>query len=223
MPPKSKYRRRSAPRRTRRTGKGYKTLVNVGLNPIPQRYITKMKYCDSLPMPTAVLGVQSYRFNLNSIFDPNRTGGGHQPYGHDTLQTLYNRYRVIGCSYTISAISSTYSLNVAALPSNEEVTVSSLSEAKEKPRAKFITQSPGGTIKTLKGYVSMPSLMGRTKAQYIADDRYQAQYGADPNELAILNIYAQNINDDTSAPAAQLTVVLEFLVESFDVKMLGLS
>lgn len=203
--------------------RSYATVVNRGLSPIPQRYITKMKYCDNLTMPTALAGLNAYRFNLNSIFDPNRTGIGHQPYGHDTLQTMYNRYRVISCSYTISAIASNFSLNVAALPANEEVTPTAMYEVKESPRAKWVTQNPGGTLKVLKGNVYLPSLVGRTKAQYMADDRYQAIYGASPNELAILNIFTQSLNDGTTDTVPAISVTLEYVVESFDVKQLGVS
>lgn len=85
-----KYRKRAANR---------KLVVNSALQPIPQRYITKMKYSEQVSTDAA----GRYMFNLNSIFDPNRTGTltGHQPYGFDTLATLYNRYRVISCGYRI--------------------------------------------------------------------------------------------------------------------------
>jgi len=65
--------------------------VNKALQPIPQRYIATMKYSQTFLLSDVSPG---WTFNLNSIFDPDRTGTGHQPYGHDTFQTLYNRYRV---------------------------------------------------------------------------------------------------------------------------------
>jgi len=198
------------------------TLVNRALHPIPSRYITKMKYCDNFTMPVALSGLNTYRFNLNSIFDPNRTGIGHQPYGHDTLQTMYNRYRVISCSYVINVVANA-TINCAVLPANEEVSPSAMYEVKESPRCKFIVQNPGGTIKTLKGKVYLPSLVGRTKSQYMADDRYQAAYGASPSELAILNVFTQQINDGVTDQLPQMTVTLNYLVESFDIKQLGVS
>ena len=66
--------------------------VNRSLQPFAQRYIAKMKYSEQLKVTgPAGGGLAAYRFNLNSIFDPNRTGFGHQPYGHDQLAGLYNR------------------------------------------------------------------------------------------------------------------------------------
>lgn len=224
MAPKIKRRglRRKPWNKRKGVRKAYATVVNRGLSPIPQRFITKMKYCDNFTMPTALSGLNAYRFNLNSIFDPNRTGIGHQPYGHDTLQSMYNRYRVISCSYVIQVIANA-TINCAVLPANEEVSPNAMYEVKESPRAKFVAQNPGGSMKILKGSVYLPSLVGRTKAQYMADDRYQAQYGASPSELAILNVFTQQINDGTTDQLPQITVTLEYLVESFDVKQLGVS
>ena len=190
-----------------------------------------MKYCESQSIDIAALGfVGTYRFNLNSIFDPNRTGTGHQPYGHDTLATLYNRYRVIDCSYRVSIFNltnpTTEPVQLTALPANEEVSISTGAEGRESPRAKFIVQgATGAPIRELKGKVYMPSLVGRTKQQYLADDRYQAQFGASPSELAILNLYTSLMTDGqvASGRTLQATVELIYHVECFDVKQLAQS
>lgn len=210
-------------------GKKARPTVNVNraLAPFAQRYITKMKYAEQVQVTGPGLGgLAAFRFNLNSIFDPNQTGIGHQPYGHDTMAGLYNRYRVIKCNYVISGIATggtsgnQYSI-IAALPSNETVNLGGgLAEAQEHPRCKFITQAPESGLKVLRGSVYLPSLVGRSKAQYMADDRYQATYGSSPNELAILNVYAGVLNGSAETTSMQLNVVLEYVVESFDVKSL---
>lgn len=200
------------------------------LQPVAQRTIVKMKYCEALNVQIPAFGVvQSQVWNLNSIFDPNRTGLGHQPYGHDTFLTLYNRYRVIGCSYAINIAqqgdTATNQLPVVlgALPSNEVDTVSNMSELREKPRSKYIVQMYGSPSRTLRGYVSIPSLIGRTKAQYMADDRFQAQFGASPSESAILNTYIGMPNDNSvggSMLSVQYSITLVYHVECFDPKVL---
>lgn len=199
------------PRRKRST-----VNVNRALQPIAQRYVCQMKYSDVATL--SVTNGYNYRFNLNSIFDPNRTGTGFQPYSHDTLQTLYNRYRVIKCSYVITGYSGTTAIRVVALPANEEVSVSSLSDAVTHPRSKFIIQYPGGNTNKLKGSVHLPSLVGRSKAQYMADDRYQAQFGASPAELAVLNIFGGGV--DNGGTDIQITIQMTYTVEVFDVKNL---
>lgn len=220
MKPKSAVRRVGG----RRVGapfrrRGYPTNVNRSLQPIAQRYICKMKYADTIT--TNATG--DFQFNLNSIFDPNRSGVGHQPYGHDTMQTLYNRYRVIACGWRINFLPSTAGvpITVASFPANEVITFTTGAEARENPRTRYVSQAPGATSLTLSGKQYLPSLVGRTKAQYMADDRYQAQMGTSPGELAILNLYTFN-NGDVAA-ATTLQVLLEYTVEFFDVKHLAQS
>lgn len=199
--------------------------VNRALQPIPQRYICKMKYADVFSLTTSGISpMGTYRFNLNSIFDPNRTGTGHQPYGHDTFQTLYNRYRVIKCTYNIVATSSTnYAVQVAAIPGNEEIAVATATEARENPRCRYVVQGVGSPLKVLKGTVHIPSLVGRTKAQYMADDRYQAQFGASPNELAILNVFGGLIGDGAVTDTIVCNIEMTYTIECFDVKALAQS
>ena len=187
-------------------------VVNRALQPIPQRYICKMKY--SADVSTSSTG--QYLFNLNSVFDPDRTGIGHQPYGHDTLSLLYNRYRVISCGWRITAPTSLSTIiQLGALPSNEVVPIVSMDYIRENPRAKYHCQMPGGNCLVLSGKSHLPSLVGRTSQQYMADDRYQAQVGTSPSELAILNLFTATA---TGAPlAAPINIVLEYTVEWFDV------
>lgn len=210
-----------------RKPRSYPVWVNKSLQPIPQRSIVKMKYAEAIPVTWSTgTSASVYRFNLNSIYDPNRTGAGHQPYGHDTFLALYNRYRVIGCSWKIFTTGYTGAIQVAAQPANEELftTGTTVSEVRENPRSKYVVQLPGAPSKLLGGYTSIPSLVGRTKAQYMADDRYQAVFGASPNELSILNVLAGYMDDSVTASGqAILNIELEYTVECFDVKHLAQS
>lgn len=201
------------PRRQART-----VNVNSALQPIPQRYICKLKYAEDVTTD-GLTG--TWRFNLNSLFDPNQTGTGHQPYGFDQLATLYNKYRVISCGWRITSPSSTANRQVGAIPANEAVSFATFAELKENPRAKYVTQMLGGNAQMIRGKSYLPSLVGRTKAQYMADDRYQAFTTGSPAELAILNILTAN---QTGVPvASDVNILLEYTVEFFDVKPLAQS
>jgi len=221
---KKKYApKRTLVRRKRLMRRRPRMVVNRALHPIPQRYITKMKYSELVS--TNANGF--YSFNLNSIFDPNRTGIGHQPYGFDTLATLYNRYRVISCGWRIApvapAVLASSSVQLGCLPANEELTgILSMSECKENPRAKYSLTTTGGDIKFVTGKTYIPSLVGRNKAQYMADDRYQAPVTSSPNELAILNVFTAIGNVDNTA-TFPIQVLLEYSVEFFDIKHLSQS
>lgn len=216
MPRNRRFRRRPA-RRPRRAMSGRTVNVNRSLQPIPQRYICKMKYCE-----TNVSGALNgqYVYNINSVYDPDRTGIGHQPYGFDNLANLYNRYRVIKCGWRIeSPLGDTDSpRSIHAIASNDpSITWGTASYIRENPRCKYITVVPGGTAKTLSGWVTMPSLTGRTTAQYMADDRYQAQVTTSPAEEALLYVFVSNVNGNPLGNIP-IQVTLEYTVEFFDVK-----
>lgn len=190
-------------------------LVNTALTPIPQRFVTKQKYSETFAINSLV---PSYVYNLNSPFDPNRTGVGHQAHAFDQLAILYNRYRVISCKWIINGYSSGGALRIGYIATNDLPSLTSLSDLVERPRARFVCQNPGASTEYLKGSVSIASLVGRSKAQYMADDRYQAMTNADPSELALLQIVAASMSDGT--PEAALTITLEYTVEYFDQKPL---
>lgn len=213
-------RRRKGYRPKRKSGRKM-VLVNHALQPFPQRYIAKLKYSELFSTNQGL-----YTFNLNSLWDPNRTGTGHKPYGMNQLTPLYNRYRVISCGYRIQPVQTgatgAQSIQIVALPSNEDNSIFSLQQARENPRAKYVTQSVGGNMVTLSGKVYIPSLFGRNKSQYMADDSYQALTNASPAELACLNIYSAGTGADVTTSCV-LQILLEYTVEFFDVKTLGSS
>lgn len=193
--------------------------VNRALQPIPQRYICKMKYAETVTSDP-VTGL--YRFRLNSINDPNFTGSGHQPYSHDTLATLYNRYRVIACKWRILCPRGDQNIQFASIASNESLIFTTVSEMKENPRAQYKTQMVGGNAQVISGSIYLPNLVGRTKAQYMADDRYQAEFGFNPLEAAILNVLTGTQLDIPLGNTA-IQIELVYTVECFDVKNLSQS
>lgn len=214
MPPK-----KSMKSRVRKGRKNYgrkkrsQVVVNRALQPLAQRYITKHKYSESYTLQLTNSYTQV--MNLNSLFDPNRTGVGHQPYGYDQLSALYNRYRVISCKYVINAYSGTNAIRYGCIASNDVPPINSMSELVENPRAQFRVQFPGGSSTRITGNVYLPSLMGRTKAEYMADDRYQSPVGSSPAELALLTIIGADITD--ASTNVLCTVTMEYTVEWFDI------
>lgn len=219
-----------APRRSRRGGRKVRKMlrkrksrtvnVNRALSPIPQRYITKMKYAGTVLTNDS----GNYIFSINSLFDPDLSGGGHQPYGFDQLAALYNRYRVISCSWRVQVPKTDQAIQFGVIPGNSlsPTALTNFSHLKESPRARYVSQMPGGTAMTVSGKAYLPSIVGRTKAQYMADDRYQATTVASPEEDIQLFIKAASVIDVNLASAA-VQVILEFTAEFFDVVTLSQS
>ena len=208
------FRRNKKTGKLRRAGRPRRRGVKVygSISPIPARQIVKMKYATAAEFN--VVTAYNYQFNLNSIFDPDRTAGGHQPYGHDQLAALYNRYRVISCNYVLSAYTGSSPIRFGVVPANEVKTFTTVADLIENPRAQYRFQVPGGDTQVITGKCYIPSLMGRSKTQYMSDDRYQAAFGSSPAELAILNCTALSLAEVGVTVQFQLT--LEYTVEVFD-------
>lgn len=216
--------KRAARKPRRRAGKrkgmssGATTTVNRSLQPFADRYICKQKYSCTVPTD-AVTGQRV--FNLNSIFDPDRTGLGHQPYATDSLTPIYNKYRVISCGWRVQVplTGANPPLTLGCLPSNDPGIVwSSTDELLENPRCRYITQLPGSPAATLSGKIYLPKLIGKTKAQYMADEDCASLVTANPVEIMLL--YLQTFGAQSGLPSGgiNLQVVLEFTVEYFDAK-----
>lgn len=223
-----KRRGRKLIRRKRYAKKSTTLANNSALAPIPPRFVTKMKYAESFVLSGT--GLRTQQMNLNSLFDPNRSGLGHQPYGFDQLcgpagSALYNRYRVYRVDYVVVVANDVYNIHYAVLNTNDaSPPIGNVSEARENPRCQYACQNPGGTLKKITGSINLASLMGRTKTQYTTSDNYQSVYSASPNELAVMNIYAQGLNDDVGVSMSHtVNVLLTYHVEFFDPHVLDQS
>lgn len=96
----SRYRNRLSryrPSLSNRMSRGYtgtKVLPwtpNVGL---PNRKFVQLYYNEYLAL-TCTTGITSYNtFIINNLYDPNSTGGGHQPMGLDQWDDFFKKYRV---------------------------------------------------------------------------------------------------------------------------------
>lgn len=106
-----RFKRKKKNTRFRRsTGNQYATGgLNIYRNPsaglLPTKFPANLKYAMSGTL-TIVAGNTPVRvFRANGMFDPDLTGGGHQPMGFDQLKLWYNNYTVIGSKLRVQFIS----------------------------------------------------------------------------------------------------------------------
>jgi len=87
----------------------------------PDRMITKLRYVDNLELSANAGVVAANVFRMNSCFDPDLSGVGHQPMYYDQLcgavgTAPYSRYRVlqskITCTYSMESPPSLTAANV---------------------------------------------------------------------------------------------------------------
>ena len=90
--------------RYRRRGPSKRRRSKLPLNGFPDKWVGRLKYSDFITLDSTALGsaVPTYHtFRANSLFDPDKTGQGHQPRGFDQLAAIYDHYCVIGSKITV--------------------------------------------------------------------------------------------------------------------------
>lgn len=181
--------------------------------PISNRVHTCLKYKDSFTQSmTPGLGA-NYQFRMNSLYDPDVTGTGHQPYKYDQFTPgIFTRYRVYSCAWKVTffAAGSAYLCTVCPTNGNLAVAVTNgatFNAVGELPFSESKGFGTGGTPNSVfVGKIDLNELGGYTPAEYLADDRFQAQYNADPTEVFLLNCCYY-------WPAVLGTVDVHFMVE----------
>lgn len=197
---------------------------------VPAKLIKSLRYADIYSFTTGTAGIfgTQQTIRLNSIFDPDLTGTGHQPYGHDTLATLFGNYRVISvkfdlmfttpgsaadilccCSYGISTTADLTGINPATPLEWPNAIAGQLS-------------SSGSRNRTLKGNIHLNTLLGVSKDNLESDPNNQAVMGANPTNTPRLNFSIASYSG-TGAQAASCRLVIDFTTMFFNRLNLALS
>jgi len=172
-----------------------------------------MIYSSSLSITTTTGLAYDHQYNLNSINDPDRTGAGHQPMGHDQWSNFYGRYRVDGARVIASWLNaSVYGQMCTILGNNSSTAITLLETANENPlsSSQGMTQTQPAVVLTK--VFNLADLNGVTRDVYNADDRYSSQVGSSPSELLILHV----VTDTPISLTLFLNIRIEYMVTYFD-------
>lgn len=193
----SQSRRRSGYR-----GKRYRRnmpRINKFHTGLPPSILMKHSYVDNYKLDntgtTTVAATQQFR--LNSLYDPDYTGSGHQPYYYDQIAALYAEYCVYGVKVDIYAgsesVTSPILLSIApslstSLPTDAELGL-------ERPQASRLFVDAGGASQRFVKYYKIYEILGVPKSECFIDDALSAS-GTNPSRPLYLNLSA--ICGDTS-------------------------
>lgn len=222
------FRKRSSSRAFKRRRASRPSMAISHSSVVPDRFFVKLKYSEQFGMTYTPATAASYQFRVNSIFDPNYTGTGHQPLGHDQWQNIYNRYRVYGCKYRIyfTNISTTEQAEVAVQLRPNLTTASDYDTIRESAYTVYKNilgvEGSGQATRCAKGYAGVCKLRGMSKARIKAEDSFQANFGSNPANTPSINLHMQNQNVGTGC-TIRARVDLTFLCELFDRKSLDQS
>lgn len=69
--------------------------------PLGQSQLVRHRYLENLGLNTNSGVATTYTFLLNSAYDPNHTGTGHQPLGYDQMAAIFQKYTVVGARVNV--------------------------------------------------------------------------------------------------------------------------
>jgi len=161
-------------------------------------------------------------FRLNSVFDPELTGVGHQPREFDTAAALYSKYRVISTDCMIEVRQrASHGIAAALIPTDEPGPFSVADLPLELLRAVQlgVTGSNQPVLRARQRFHNA-AVLGQTPAQYMANEDTSALCTTNPAEPTYLHVWAQQLDSATVADY-EFSLLMSFDVEFFDKKVLA--
>lgn len=217
-----KYTKKKILVKKKKPASSYSMTVPIGSAPVARRTIVRLEYCSIQTNGLAASSSSSQIYNMNTIYDPDRTNAGHSAYGYTTLAALYNRYRVFRFSWDVKFNPTEDRVQVACGPVNGNTFPSTVSLAGEFPLIKTgIITFNGGPGCHFKGSAYLPAITGVTPTEYKADDKYSSLTGTDPTEVLIFGY--RLLNSGSISVSVTAIVQLYYWTELWDPLILGQS
>lgn len=196
--------------------------------PLPFRFYTKFKYFERFNLNNSGVPslLASLRLNLNSIHDPNSSGTGSRPRGWTELNSIYKRYRIMGCRVKLTPmVTSTSAFGGRMLfgwqpLSSTTAQVANQTDAREALGCKCWVVNNNEATKSYSKYFDCASVAGMAKQAYRGEVDTSADFAADPVQLSRLHVFIGS-PDDTTAVSGVISVEMTFYAVLFERKLLA--
>ncbi len=151
---------------------------------------------------------------MNSLYDPDSTGTGHQPLDYDQLTAIYLKYLVVEFEYHLTLYNlATIGTKWVIAMSETDIsgrTVDALSESKFT-KAGIIGRADGGDCMVrVSGRMPLSRIMGQRVLD--SDGSMYANYNASPTDGAFFIIKAASLD---AVSNANIYVKAEFIFHAF--------
>lgn len=194
-------------------------------DPFRPWYKAGMRYTQTVAFTAGAVGVfgSEQIFRLNSLFDPDYSGVGHQPYGMAEMTNLYRSYKVNGVKmefeiYDPSADGCIIGMTVQPPGGAATITGKTVDTIKEQPMSLTRNISDSGPQRVgVKQYFPMHSLIGVSPIQFKANlDRYSAVCTANPTDSPLLRVAIAN--KQTAGATVYVRVSFTYYSQFYDRK-----
>jgi len=191
--------------------------------PFPIRMVATLKYFETLTFTASLTSVNSINIACNSIYDPNLSGTGHQPYGHDTYAGIYNQYTVLNARIRVKPVLNTSTTTALTYGVGIEDTVVTTTVPDTWAERPTYVHRKGVALSSVEG--KELTLNWNRAKRFPHEDLYRtvsAPFGANPSELEVFNVVLQNSTGATLG-TCYVMVEIDYTCEFYELKDLGSS
>jgi hypothetical protein len=177
----------------------------------PDKVMCKMRYNEFVSVTSTTGSVGKYLFRMNSCFDPNFTGTGHQPLYYDTYNAIYDHYAVVSSRIIVKIMNtSTAPLRVGLLFDDDSSTSSTIETLCEQSHGTHVILPPQtGSLSThtFRMNWNCKKILG---IDPFASETYKTAVTSNPTEESYACVWGAT--GDASTATIYLDVVMEFEV-----------
>lgn len=184
----------------------------------PQKLITKMRYAETIRLDPALGSPTSYIFQANSIWDPNTSGTGHQPYTRDEFSQIYNYYRVLKSRISatfLPSVSGSAGASICGVSIKPDTTtVANFDTIRETKSAHWkMCAGDSNKVTVTNGY--------NGKKMFAANmGNLNALMGTNPGEGAYFHVFLTSANAAGDLSPVDVVITIEYTVYMWELKVL---
>lgn len=182
--------------------------------PEAQRHRTTLRYFGNfLSVNPGIGGIAaSHILSANGLYDPDITGGGHQPIGFDQLMQLYDHYTVVGAKIRAYVQNKdTSNPQFAAVTVRDSNTASTdtreIVENGYVSMVSLATFGTGGDKSSMATSVDIAKFLGRSNV--LADPTLKGTSAANPTEQVYFHVSAFPM-EQVDAGSVSINVVVDY-------------
>lgn len=176
-------------------------------NPQPNQALVKLRYCDLGTITSTAGATSTQQYNVGSLYDPDYTYVGHQPYTFDQISGMFNAYCVRSVRIKLKLAACTLPMRVNVVPKfNSASITTNMSLAEEYKYSSNFMVGTEGVEKSF--YYDLAKISGTTWDAFKKDS--SAVMSANPSASSYWSIMTRPA-DLVSTATIAFDIEIEFI------------
>ncbi len=186
-------------------------------DPFPAQTTAILRYSANIILDPN-MGIPAHHlFRCNSIFDPDYSSIGYQPYGYDTYDLIYNKYCVKSSKLTMTPIGSGQGVFGCTLTDDTTITAD-YDNIRNIKTTKLACMSSNAAYKSVTNSYNQ-------KQVYAKGSNFDssASFGSNPGEQQFFHVWAEGNSSTTDPSDMRFLITITYVVNMWELKDLGKS